>query len=70
MTKERATTFTGIGVGIALGALLGLLANQLSLLSLISYWDDRAPWVIGAALEPFLQSFVSIENFGDVLTSF
>lgn len=50
MTKERATTSTGIGIGIALGALLGLLANELNLLSLISYWDDRVPWVIGAAI--------------------
>ncbi len=50
MTTERATTITGIGVGFALGALLGLLAKELNLLSLISYWDDRAPWVVGAAI--------------------
>ena len=47
MTTERAT---GIGVGIALGDLLGLLAKELNLLSLISYWHDRAPWVVGVAI--------------------
>jgi uncharacterized SAM-binding protein YcdF (DUF218 family) len=50
MANRRATRWGRIGVGVAVGGLFGLLAKELNLLSLISYWFDRAPWVVGAAL--------------------
>ena len=44
------TTWGRVGTGLAVGALVGLLAEDLNLLSLMSYWDDRAPWVLVAAI--------------------
>ncbi len=44
------TTWGRVGVGLAVGALVGLLAKDLNLLSLASYWEDRAPFVLYAAL--------------------
>jgi len=45
-----ASRWVPIGVGLSLGALAGLLAKELNLFSWVSYWDDRTPWVLGAAL--------------------
>lgn len=51
MTTKRETTIWGrIGTGLAVGALVGVLAKDLDLLSLVSYWDDRAPFVLMAAV--------------------
>ena len=43
------TTWGRVAVGLAVGALVGLLAKDLNLLSLVSYWDARAPFVLYAA---------------------
>src|SRR5258708_12213074 len=42
--RPRAAT------GLALGALIGLVAHELELLSLLSVWGDRALMVVGAAI--------------------
>lgn len=39
-----------LAAGLALGGLTGLLADQLDLPSLVSYWGDRVPLLVGAAL--------------------
>ena len=44
------TTWGRVGTGFAVGALVGLLAKELNLLSLVSYWEDQAPFVLYAAL--------------------
>lgn len=38
------------GTGLAVGALLALLAKELHLHTLISYWGDRAPWIAAISL--------------------
>ena len=38
------------GVGLAVGALVGLIAADLDLGSLVSFWGDRSYFVLGAAL--------------------
>jgi uncharacterized SAM-binding protein YcdF (DUF218 family) len=50
MTTRVGSTWSRTATGLAVGALAGLLAKDLQLLSLVSYWDDRAPFVLGAAL--------------------
>jgi uncharacterized SAM-binding protein YcdF (DUF218 family) len=37
-------------MGLAVGSLLGLLAKDLGLNSLVSYWKDLAPWIVLAGL--------------------
>jgi len=50
MTTRVGSTWSRAGTGLAVGALAGALAKDLDLLSLASYWNDRAPFVLGAAL--------------------
>ncbi|HEX9724528.1 MAG TPA: YdcF family protein [Vicinamibacteria bacterium] len=50
MTTKVGSTWSRAGTGVAVGALAGVIAKDLDLLSLVSYWDDRAPFVLGAAL--------------------
>jgi uncharacterized SAM-binding protein YcdF (DUF218 family) len=39
-----------VATGFALGALIGLVAHGLELLSLLSFWGDRAPLVVATGL--------------------
>ncbi|MGH9459973.1 MAG: YdcF family protein [Vicinamibacteria bacterium] len=49
MASKVGTPWGRVGTGFAVGALAGLLAKDLDLLSLVSYWDDRTPFTLGAA---------------------
>jgi uncharacterized SAM-binding protein YcdF (DUF218 family) len=48
MSRKEPSKRGRLGTGLAVGALTGLVAKDLNLLSLVSYWDDRAPFVLGA----------------------
>jgi len=50
MSRDQPSRAARLGTGLVVGALGGLLAKDLNLLALVSYWDDRAPFVLGAAL--------------------
>jgi uncharacterized SAM-binding protein YcdF (DUF218 family) len=47
---NEPSRWKSLGVGLAVGALLGLLVKDLGLESALSYWGDVAPWIVSAAL--------------------
>jgi uncharacterized SAM-binding protein YcdF (DUF218 family) len=50
MNAKEPSRWESLGVGLAVGGLIGLLVKDLGLSSVVSYWGAIAPWIVAAAL--------------------
>ncbi len=50
VSKDTGNRWTLLTTGLAMGALVGLLAKDLNLQSVVSIWGDKAHWVVAIAI--------------------